>query len=92
MFLTELLVRTFVGLILTLFCLVDLETINGFMLSRPHIMPGVYGAVRESQNERTRKTLKFSTCSHWWWETLKGCIFDVKLSTPALRGLGVVWW
>ena len=24
----------------------------------------VYGAARESQNERTRKTLKHSTCSH----------------------------
>ena len=31
----------------------------------------VYGAARELHNERTRTTLKHSTCSHKWWETLK---------------------
>ena len=30
----------------------------------------VYGAARESHNESTRNTLKHSTCSHKWWETL----------------------
>ena len=48
----------------------------------------VYSAVRESHNERTRNTLKHSTCSHKWWETHKGSIFGVKLSIPALRGPG----
>ena len=40
----------------------------------------------------TRNTLKYSTCSHKWWETLKGSIFGVKPSIPALRGAEVVWW
>ena len=31
-------------------------------------------------------TLKYSTCSHKWWETLKGLIFGVKASIPALMG------
>ena len=48
----------------------------------------VYGAARQSLNECTRNTLKHSSCSHKWWETLKGSIFGVKPSIPALRGLG----
>ena len=48
----------------------------------------VYGAARESHNECTRNTLWHSTCSHKWWETLKGSIFGVKPSIAALRGLG----
>ena len=47
----------------------------------------VYGAATESHNERTRNTLKYSTCSHKWWERLKGSIFGVKPSIPAVRGL-----
>ena len=35
----------------------------------------VYSAARDSHNECTRNTLKHSTCSHKWWETLKGLIF-----------------
>ena len=46
----------------------------------------VNGAARESHNELTRNTLKHSTCSHKWWETLKGSIIGVKPSIPALRG------
>ena len=45
-------------------------------------------AARESHNERTRNTLKHSTSSHKWLETLKSSIFGVKSSIPALRGLG----
>ena len=48
-------------------------------LSRLLIIPGVKHAVQiivvdlcllvlESHNERTRNTLKHSTCSHKWWE------------------------
>ena len=48
----------------------------------------VYGAARESHNESTRNTLKHSTCSYKWWETLKGLSFGVKPSISALRGLG----
>ena len=48
----------------------------------------VYGAARESHNERTSNTLKHSTCSHKWWETLKCSIFGVKRSIPTLRGQG----
>ena len=48
----------------------------------------VYGAARESNNECTRNALKHSTCSHKWWETLKGSIFGVKPSICALRGPG----
>ena len=48
----------------------------------------VYDAARESHYERTRNTLKHSTCSHKWWETLKCSIFGVKPSIPALRGPG----
>ena len=32
-----------------------------------------------------KPTLKHSTCSHKWWETLKGPIFGVKPSIPLLR-------
>ena len=32
--------------------------------------------------------LEHSTCSHKWWETLKGSIFSVKHSIPALKGSG----
>ena len=39
-------------------------------------------------NGRTRNTLKQSTCSPKWWETLKGSIFSVKPSIPAVRGHG----
>ena len=53
----------------------------------------VYGVARESHNEHIRNTLKHSTCSHKWWETLKDCsIFGVKPSIPALMGPEVVWW
>ena len=45
----------------------------------------VQGAAMESNNERARNTLKHSTCSNKWWETLKGSIFGVKPSFPALR-------
>ena len=48
----------------------------------------VNGAARESHNERAKNTLKHSTCSHKWWETLIGSIFGVKPSTPTLRGAG----
>ena len=48
----------------------------------------VYGAAKESHNECTRNTLKHSTCSHKWWETLKGLIFGEKPSIPALMGPG----
>ena len=41
-----------------------------------------------SNNNRTRSTLKHSICSHKWWETLKGTIFDVKPSIAVLRGPG----
>ena len=46
----------------------------------------VYGVARESHDERTWNTLKHSTCSHKWWEILKGSTFGVKPSIPALRG------
>ena len=32
--------------------------------------------------------MKHSTCSHKWWETLKGSVFGAKPSIPALRGPG----
>ena len=57
------------------------------MLARPEAQR-VYGAAREPHNEHTRNTLKHSTSSHKWRETLKGSIFGVKPSIPALRGLG----
>ena len=40
-----------------------------FVLARAEAQR-VYGASRESLNERTRSTLKHFTCSHKWWETL----------------------
>ena len=40
----------------------------------------VYGAARESHNERTRNTPKHSTSSHKWWERLQDSIFGVKLT------------
>ena len=49
----------------------------------------VYGATRESHNELTRNTLKHSTSSYKWWETLKGSIFGVNPSIPAVGGPGV---
>ena len=49
---------------------------------------GVYAVARESHNECTRNILKHSTCSHNWWETLKGSIVGVKSSVPALRWFG----
>ena len=39
-----------------------------------------------SHNELARRTLTSTTCSHKWWETLKGSIFGEKPSIPALRG------
>ena len=48
----------------------------------------VYGIERESHNERTRNTLKQSTCSHKWWETLRGSIIGKKPSISALREPG----
>ena len=48
----------------------------------------VYGAARESHNDCARNTLKHSTRSQKWWETLKGSICGVKPSIPALRGPG----
>ena len=56
-----------------------------FVLARAEAQR-VYGAARESHNERTRNTLKSSTCSHKWWETQKGSIFGAKPSIFALRG------
>ena len=41
-----------------------------------------------AHNEHTRNNRKLSTCSHKWWETLKGSIFGVKPSIPALRWPG----
>ena len=46
----------------------------------------VHCAARESHNERTRNTLKHSTYSHKWFKTMKGLIFGVKPSIPALSG------
>ena len=48
----------------------------------------VYGVAMASHNERARRTLTSTTCSHKWWETLKGSIFGEKPSIPALRGPG----
>ena len=44
----------------------------------------VSGAAGQSHNECIRNALKHSTCSHKWWETIKGSIFGVKPSIPAL--------
>ena len=56
-----------------------------FVLSRAESQ-SVYGAAIESHNKRTRNTLKYSTCSHKWWETLKCSIFGVKQFIFALKG------
>ena len=58
-----------------------------FVLARAEAKT-VYGAAREPHNECTRNTLKYSTCSHKWWETLKGMIFGVEPPIPAPRGPG----
>ena len=58
-----------------------------FVLARAEAQR-VYGAARQSHNERTMNSLKHSTCSHKWWETLKGAIFGVDPSIPALMGPG----
>ena len=58
-----------------------------FVLARAEAQR-VYGAARVSLNKRTRNTRKHSTCSHKWWETLKGSIFGVEPSIPTLRMLG----
>ena len=56
-----------------------------FVLARAETQR-VFVAARELHNERTRNTLKHSTCSHKWWETLK-CP-----SIPVLTVPRVVWW
>ena len=48
----------------------------------------VYWVAMASNNEHARRTLTSTTCSHKWWETLKGSIFGKKPSSPALRGPG----
>ena len=58
-----------------------------FVLAR-HEAQRVYGAARESHNERTWNSMKHSTCSHMRWETLKDSIFGEKPSAPALSGPG----
>ena len=45
----------------------------------------VYGAARNSHNERAWNTLKHSTYSQKWWGTLKGSNFGEKVSIPTLR-------
>ena len=60
----------------------------GFNLCWPVQGPRGSMVPQGSHNERSRNTLKHSTCSHNWWETLKGSIFGVKPSNPALRGPG----
>ena len=58
-----------------------------FVLARAEAQK-IFGAARKWHNEHTRNTLKVSpTCSHKWWETLKGSIFGVK-PISALRGPG----
>ena len=56
-----------------------------FVLARAEAQR-VSGAARESHIKNTRNTLQHSTCSHKWWETLKGLIFGVKPCIPALLG------
>ena len=63
------------------------EHYGQFVLARAEAQ-WVYGAARVLHNERTRNTLKHSTCSRKWLETLKGSIFGVKPSIPALRRPG----
>ena len=47
----------------------------------------MYGAAGVLNYDHTRNILKHSTCSHKWWETLKGSIFSVK-PIPVLRRPG----
>ena len=56
-----------------------------FVLARAEAQR-VYRAARETHNERTRNTLKHFTFSNKWRETLKGSIFGVSPSIPALSG------
>ena len=58
-----------------------------FLLVRAEAQ-SAYGAAKESHNELTRNTLKHFSCSHRWWETLKGSIFGVNPSIHALMGPG----
>ena len=72
---------------------VEQEMLNiGVNLCLLVLSPRGSGVARESHNERSRNTLKHSTSLHKWWETLKGSIFGVKPSIPALRepGYGLV--
>ena len=64
-------------------------TLGQFVLGRAEAQR-VYGAARVSYNECTRNTLKpsTSTCSYKWRETLKGSIFGVIPSIPAVKGPG----
>ena len=48
----------------------------------------VYGVAMASHNELARRTLTSTTCTHKWWETLKGSILGEKPSIPALMGNG----
>ena len=59
---------------------------NQFVHSRTEAQR-LYGVAMASNNERARRTLTSTTCSHKWWETLKGSIFGEKPSIPALRDL-----
>ena len=52
----------------------------------------VYGAARESHNERTRNTVKHSTCSHTWWESWKSRSLVWNLLFLLSGDLEVVWW
>ena len=62
-----------------------------FVLARAEAQ-GVYGAANVSHNERTRNPLKHSTCSHKWWETLKGSILLVCSRLFLLSGGQEVVW
>ena len=46
------------------------DNLYHFLIARAEAQR-VYGAARESHNERTRNTLKHSSCSNKWCETLK---------------------
>ena len=64
---------------------------NQFVHSRTEVQR-VYGVAMASHNERARRTLTSTMCSHKWWETLKGSIFGEKPSIPALRALVGLGW
>ena len=94
--------RSFLGIFLPLFCVVDLETINFFMpatgelimLNRLLIVPCIECAMlnievnlfllvlrhrgsmvlHESRIMTHQEYSEHSTCSHKYWETLKGTI------------------